>query len=180
MMPAGRPPTPTKLKILRGNPGKHPLPKGEPQPRVEAPPRPAWIVGAARAEWESIVPELVRLGLLTRVDKMALAGYCQASAELEEATRILNRDGRLIETPALSRSGEPVQVTKKGKLVLVMILKVHPMIRVQRDAFARVRAFLTEFGLSPSTRTRVKSVNEDAKADPFEAFLGGAKAKKRG
>lgn len=166
-MPAGRPPKPTKLKILTGNPGKRPLNDREPMPAVEAPKMPAWLSRRAKDEWRRIVPILLNLGLLTRVDLAALVGYCQSFAEVEEATRILNREGRIIERDIYSRNGDWVGTAKE----------LHPAVKLQHEASNRVKAFLTEFGLSPMTRTRVKTIGgEKPAADPAEQFLRGNQA----
>lgn len=69
-------PTPTALKKLAGNPGKRPMNKDEPQPKTGAPECPEWMAGDALAEWNRIVPELDRLGVLTCVDGGVLEAYC--------------------------------------------------------------------------------------------------------
>ena len=60
----GRPPTPTHLKLLRGNPGKRPI---RPEPQPEQPPTPPeppdFLTGYAFDEWRRVAPELHRLGL---------------------------------------------------------------------------------------------------------------------
>lgn len=81
----GPPPEPTQLKILKGNPGKRPLNTAEPQPRREPPTCPLWLLPEAKREWRRIVPELSRLGLLTVVDRAALAAYCQSWARYVDA-----------------------------------------------------------------------------------------------
>ncbi len=163
----GRPPKPTRLKILAGNPGKRKLPEKEPQPRAETPTMPAWLSAEAKQEWRRIVPELQALGLLTIVDRVALASYCQAWAELVIATQLLSKEGRVVFSDIISRSGEYVG-TKQA---------LHPAVRMQRDAFARVKQFIGEFGLTPASRTKVRGEKpSDTPADPFEAFLNGKKA----
>jgi P27 family predicted phage terminase small subunit len=61
------------------------------------------------------------------------------------ATKILEAEGRLVSVPVFNKAGELT-----GHLT-----KPHPAVRLQRDAFARVKAFLSEFGLSPSSRNRL-------------------------
>jgi P27 family predicted phage terminase small subunit len=162
----GRPAKPTKLKILAGNPGKRRLPDKEPQPRAVAPTMPAWLSAEAKQEWRRIVPELQALGLLTIVDRVALASYCQAWAELVIATQLVTKEGRLITINLFNRAGEFAGT----KQVL------HPAVKMQRDAFARVKAFIGEFGLTPASRTKVRGDKaSDGPADPFEAFLNGPK-----
>src|SRR5262245_55838932 len=83
-------PTPTYLKLLRGNPGKRPI-RPEPEPSVppSLPPPPDFLTDEARAEWARIAPELFRLKLLTIVDIGPLAAYCQSFARWIEAERLL-------------------------------------------------------------------------------------------
>jgi phage terminase small subunit len=75
-------PTPTALKKLAGNPGKRPMNEHEIVPTIGAPVCPEWLIGDAREEWNRIVPELDRLGVLTRVDNSVLVGHCATYAEI--------------------------------------------------------------------------------------------------
>lgn len=74
---AGRPPKPTALKLLHGNPGKRKLNDQEPKPPVGAQP-PAYIKAdlVLLAEWNRHAPRLTKLGLLTEIDDDALAVLC--------------------------------------------------------------------------------------------------------
>lgn len=75
-------PTPTALKKLAGNPGKRPYNKHEIEPTVGAPTCPEWLLGESRDEWNRIVPELDRLGVLTCVDNSILVGHCSTYGEI--------------------------------------------------------------------------------------------------
>ena len=67
-------PTPTAIRILRGNPGRRALPKDEPKPEAaRSLDPPAWLDDAARAEWIDKAGMLDRLGLLTEADLDAFA-----------------------------------------------------------------------------------------------------------
>lgn len=165
----GFPPKPTKMKELAGNPGQRRLNEHEPKPRRGKVVCPSWLSKAARAEWKRIVPELDRLGILTHVDRVALAAYCQATAELEEATEILNREGRIITVPIVVRNkqtGEEKVVGEKKA--------VHPATRVQKEAYAHIRQFITEFGLTPSSRSRIHATPQEEERDPFEELMNRA------
>src|SRR5919108_3560121 len=104
----GPAPTPTALKLLLGNPGKRPLPKGDPRPTPGVPPCPSWLEGEARKEWRRITPELRALGLLTAVDRAALAAYCQSYARWRQAEEVLSRRGLVVELAKLGKAGEAV------------------------------------------------------------------------
>ena len=142
----GPAPKPTPLKIIEGNRGRRPLPVDEFMPLVALPECPAHLDGAAREEWNRIVPVLEKYGnLLTEVDGPSLALYCQAYARWQEAEELLNefrarsKDGRwmLTRTP----SGYTMQ---------------NPAIGLARSAAEEVNRYLQQFGLSPASRTRVQ------------------------
>lgn len=82
---AGRPPTPTALKLLRGNPGKRKLNADEPKPPVGAQP-PAWLKAnpVLLAEWSRHAGRLTKLGLLTEIDDDALATLCVLEVKFRE------------------------------------------------------------------------------------------------
>jgi P27 family predicted phage terminase small subunit len=84
-------PVPTHLRLLRGS--KRPIGRGEPQPpRPPEPPEPpGFIVGYALDEWWRLAGELHVLGLLTVIDVMPFAAYCQAYARWRTAEEALMR-----------------------------------------------------------------------------------------
>lgn len=125
---------------------------------------PGWLSPRAKVEWKRITPELERLGLLTRIDLAALAAYCQAFAELEEATKTLEKEGRVCVWPVVNKIGEKI-----GER-----LKAHPAVQQQRDAMRCIKQFISEFGLTPASRSRVQSAADQEK--PIEGaarFFGG-------
>ena len=78
----GRKPRPTHLKVVEGNPGRRPLNKREPKPRGSAV-KPGFLSERARVAWDAHAPELTRLGLLTSVDGVMFAVWCELVAEFE-------------------------------------------------------------------------------------------------
>jgi P27 family predicted phage terminase small subunit len=170
----GRKPKPTKLKILTGNPGHREINDREPQPTPGAS-MPDWLSQSAKSEWKRIAPELLRLGLVTVVDRAALAAYCQAYAELKEATKQLDTEGRIVAVYAKDLNGDVLLDRKKNPVV--ESYRAHPAVKLQRDAFARVKAFLAEFGLTPSSRSRL-SMGPQGGADAPDSVSGFAR--KRG
>lgn len=100
----GRPPKPTALKILQGNPGKRLLNQKEPQPQKALLKCPRWLNKLAREEWACVAPELHRLGLLTKVDAKALACYCQVYGRLRQAEAVVAKQGITFTPPQWFRS----------------------------------------------------------------------------
>jgi phage terminase small subunit len=70
---AGRKPKPNVIKLITGNPGRRPLNKREPKPRPGIPSCPSHLSLTAKAEWRRIVPLLSECGLVTEIDRAALA-----------------------------------------------------------------------------------------------------------
>ncbi len=50
------------------------------------------------------------------------------------------------------------------------MIKPHPAAVMKADAWKRIRAMLSEFGMTPASRSKV-GANGPAEADPLEEFL---------
>lgn len=159
-MPRGRKPKPTRLKVLEGNPGKRKL-KNVPKPDPKVPGCPYWLSPRAKNEWRRIVPELEKLGLISQVDRSALAGYCEALATVKIATAAIHehyrRTGKLTTTYTNARGAE-------NEIPI-------PELKIARDAWLLVHRFATEFGLTPSSRERF-DLPEQHEIDEFEEIFG--------
>ncbi len=151
----GRPPKPTRLKVISGTyrADRHgPKARNEPMPRRGRPQCPSWLSGEAKSKWRKIVPELDRLGLLTLIDGDCLAAYCQAWAEFRLATETLASEGHYTSTAAGG-------------------LKPHPAATMQRNAWRAIREFAALFGLDPSSRSKLSVPPVQEAMDPLEALL---------
>jgi len=137
---------PTQLKIIQGNPGHQKLTHAEPKPTPVAPTCPSGLKGEAKREWRRIVPELERLGLLTLVDRAALASYCQAWGRAVSAEKVLAEKGLVKETP-------------NG------YLQQRPEVSIAFKSWQAVRAFAAEFGLTPSARSRLSVQKPEDEAE---------------
>ena len=145
----GRPRKPTAIKVLEGNPGKRPLNINEPV-YSGSPEMPNWLNKEAKLEWNRIVPELDGVGLLQRVDLAMISGYCQAWGLYIEAEKILQEKGRYYDIP---------KYTKEGELSYTF-LQVRPEVATSNTAMTQIIKFCQEFGLSPSSRTRLTVAKE--------------------
>jgi P27 family predicted phage terminase small subunit len=162
-MQRGAKPTPTPLRLLRGNPGQRPLPKGEPQPlrEAECPPAPHHIRRSdyAREEWNRIAPELHRLGLLTIADYRPLSLYCLAYARWLEAEDALYASAQ--NDP--HTYGLVVEGAMGGKVA-------NPLVKIAASAAVTVMRFAVEFGFTPASRTRISGT---ASGDEPDSKFGG-------
>jgi P27 family predicted phage terminase small subunit len=137
-MKTGPRPQPTKIKILKGNPGRRPLPEGEPEPEAKIPQCPKHLDKEARKEWRRMSRLLFELGLLTEIDRAALAAYCVSWS-------------RWIKAEEKLKTEDVICVTTKGWAFQ------NPWLSVSRAALKDMHIFLSEFGMTPSARTRVKA-----------------------
>lgn len=150
-MGAGRKPKPTAIKKMLGNPGKRALNENEPQPIPGIPKCPMWLTGIARQEWDEIAPQLDAMGVLYMTDGKALSAYCVCYARWRQAERIVEKLGLQVEEQVLAR------IKPGGDLVVVGTrLKRNPATIIAREMMQQMRAFLGEFGMTPSARTRIE------------------------
>lgn len=148
----GPAPKPSKLKLIQGTYRKDRAAANEPQPEASTPTCPTWLHREAKKEWKRIVPELEALGLLTQIDRAALAAYCSAYAEWWEMEKDIQSKGR-------------VQVTDTGYEA------VRPSVGIRNRALDTMHKFLTQFGLTPSSRTRINVPEKrEDNSNPFAAF----------
>ena len=147
----GRKPIPTALKVLHGNPGHRPLNKAEPQPACAAPECPEHLDAPARLEWERIVPELQKLGIVAHVYRAAIAAYCQAYSRWQAAEGVIAEEG--LTTMNL----------KTG------VVRTHPAVQIAKESMRLVKEFAVEFGLTASSMSRVKTTQPKSSAVPTRA-----------
>jgi P27 family predicted phage terminase small subunit len=91
---------PTALKRRNGNPGKRGYNHAEPQPPTTLPDCPPHLSDTAMDEWDRLAGVLHGIGLLTLVDRAALAAYCQAYSRWVEAEEKLKDTPVLLKTPS--------------------------------------------------------------------------------
>ncbi len=99
-MTRGRKPKPTVLRRLAGNPGKRGYNHAEPVPPEGLPDCPSHLSEVARAEWDRIAQALYDMGVVTLVDRAALAAYCQAWGRWVEAEEKLKETPVMLKTPS--------------------------------------------------------------------------------
>lgn len=135
---SGPKPTPTALKLLRGNPGQRRLPQHEPKPRPVTPECPPYMNATARRRWDELVTELDYSGVLTRVDGDIFAGYCMAYADIVSLTA------------AIARRGRSYRVGLNGAMA------ARPEVAMLNRAKDDLRKFGAELGIGAASRTRIE------------------------
>ena len=147
----GRKPLPTQLKIVRGTDEKRHINPDEPTPEMSDLAPPAELSPAALKEWERVRSLLVDAGVVSVLDTTALIAYCETYATWADAMSRLRRTGMILKN-------------EKG------VLYRNPLIRVANDAQDRMVKLLAEFGMTPSSRTRVSAIKPVKTNDKWAAF----------
>jgi P27 family predicted phage terminase small subunit len=132
----GRKPTPTHVKAITGNAGKRALNADEPVPSLMIPDCPSELGPVAKAEWERLAEDLVKLRLLTPLDRAALAAYCGAYELWATATTAIQTYGFMVKSP----QGYPMQ----SPYIAIANRQAEIMLRVA-----------SEFGFTPASRARI-------------------------
>jgi P27 family predicted phage terminase small subunit len=156
----GRKPKPTALKLLEGNPGKRAINRAEPKPRVVLPKPPEHLSDEEKNKWNLTVRELHPLGLVTTIDKDALAMYCVIFMRWVKAEKMVRDKGEIIKTAA----GNIIQ---------------NPYLSIANRALEQLNKLGAEFGMTPSSRSRVKVDAADPERE-LEWMLFGGRAVKVG
>jgi P27 family predicted phage terminase small subunit len=150
----GRTPKPAGLKLLegRGNGKDSGGREVKPVPGfTRLPPEPPdFLAGPAREMWDQVVAELQRLQLLKPIDQAALTALCLTWERLCKAQRIVERDGMVLDT-------------EKGPVK-------NPAVMILEAASKELRAWSSEFGLTPSAEGRLGIPAPDPDGDDDNPF----------
>lgn len=159
-MPRGRKPLPTHLKLVQNTlrPGRVNTSEPVPPAPERIPTPPDFLSKEAKSEWRRVAPSLVALGTLRSVDRGAFAAYCTAFGRARQADEALARFAA--KDPATSGL---LMKSQGGNAIR------NPLLAVSRQAWADCVRYGAEFGLSPSSRSRIVAASPDGEdRDEFD------------
>ena len=150
-MTAGRKPKPTVLRLLQGNAGKRAVNKKEPKPTSKGVRMPAGLSVEAKSQWKVVSKNLSDAGVLTVMDVQALQLYCESYALWKDAHNKIQKYGAIVKTP----NGFPTQ---------------SPYLQIANKQSEFMVKMLTEFGMTPSSRSKIEISDEKDKDDPLAKY----------
>lgn len=142
-------PSPKPLSIedkeARGNPGKRALTPENERMKSERlfkmPAPPVYFGEYAKKEWNRTGPQLVKMKMLNETDLPAFEAYCMNIELLINAQLDIRDNGMTV-------------LGHRGRVR-------NPAIAAFGQASTAIRGFVSEFGLSPSARSRIRIPTED-------------------
>jgi P27 family predicted phage terminase small subunit len=151
-MKTGRKPKTAAQKLREGNPGKRRI-KPDLPAAAGSPPMPERLMvdPVAVAKWKELVPILLDLGTLTLADGEALATLCEVYSAAQACLLELRATG-------------PVMHTDLGGV------KPNPAGPLYRGLVSLQASLMGEFGLTPTSRTRLGG-KEEKPTDEVEEFF---------
>jgi len=173
----GRKPKSTSIQIVEGDPrrlGKNKLLEKqarEPRATDGLPDCPKYLRRnpRTRAAWNFWAKELQKMDLDRRPDRPMLEGACIAYADAVACFELIEKQGRVIPRRARDANGNWV----------VVGMVAHPAVRQRNQALLIMRAFCSEFGLSPISRTRLSVENPAEEEDDLFALLSQPRLNRR-
>jgi P27 family predicted phage terminase small subunit len=158
----GNRPTPTKLKLLTGNPGGRPINLHEPEPEPGIPSMPEWLkeFPFAVAEWERESSLLYGMGVLTLADGGILAMRSYLASQIQEMAHDLQKEGRVAYVSRMDSAGNEI-----------MEARTNPKAGQLKAAVTEHRQLGSLLGLDPASRTRLTVI--DRKKKKFDGLVNG-------
>lgn len=134
-------PTPTSILEARGS-RRATRNKSEPRPAKGRPACPEWLSAETKLVWDQVSEKLEQMGVLTTADGGALERYCTMIVQWRQCQAFLAKHGAVY--PIKSGTG----VTK--------CLAPFPQVAIAARLSLALTRLEAEFGLTPSSRTRVQ------------------------
>ena len=159
----GRKPKPTQLKVLSGTdqPCRINPNEAKSKPVDKVPSAPKWLSSLGKKIYKDTTRQLMASKVLTPVDLQMLITYCQEYANYIEIMMMFQPD----KNGNVQQERVILTKTKQGTMH-----QVNPLIKIAQASLDKAKSIGVEYGLTPSSRSRVNQVKEDEQ-DEFTRFL---------
>ena len=148
-----------EIKEMTGAYRKNPQRRAVAAPVADgtAPDTPECLCDVAKAKWDELIGDLKRNGVLSTDTREMLISYCTTFAKWMEARQKVEETGLAIHS-----------VDKLGN----EIISRNPYVAEMHKFREQLNKLLPEFGLTPASRQKLKSMNLDDKTeDPFAKIM---------
>ena len=142
--------------MVKGTARPHRINAEEPKPIVMVPDPPDHLDERARSKFTSTAEMLARHGIMTELDSGALDRYAVVWCRWVDAEAEVKRRGAVLKTEV----GNVIQ---------------NPFLAVANKCLLQMAQIESEFGMTPSSRTRIRAAAMSDTTDPFEEYLNSGK-----
>jgi len=150
----GPTPTPTNLRLLRGESRPSRINQNEPVPANRQPLPPTDVTPEIQAVWDRVVEDLRIMHMLAGADEDMIYAYCVTVVKYRDAVRLVNSAGLVMR----GRDGNIVK---------------NPAVQFVRDFGAQLRVLGNEFGFSPAARVGLSTKEKPSAGAGAERYLSG-------
>lgn len=155
----GRKRLPTKTKELKGTLQPCRANKKEPKVAIMKPDCPEWLPEEAREFYHEISDMLKDMNIIGKADKTMLSLFANTYMEWRQANDFL-KERKATSYTTISTAGDK-------------IYKAYPEVAMRSDAARRLQSLASEFGLSPASRSKVSTLDQEDE-DPMAKLLGNS------
>ena len=134
----------------------------EPKPEVTVPECPRGMSGIAKREWLRITTHLYDLGLVSEIDLMALAVYCDAVQMYVAMRKYIKKQHKKLDDGTVLR-GEVAYFYGRNA-------QTQSEYNAMKAAADTILAVSKQFGMTPSSRSRM-TIEKPVKARAIDEFL---------
>ena len=138
------PKTPTAMKLLSGTMRKSRENPAEPMLESAIPEMPAWLAPKAKTCWKELSEQLLGMRVITKADRTCLEMLCDAYSEYRDCRKFIIDNGYTYKT--VTASGDEMH-------------RPYPQVAMYQNSWKRVLDGLREFGLSPSSKSKVSAID---------------------
>lgn len=161
----GRNPKPTTTKLLEGTHRKDRANPAEPAlpivPEKREPPE--WVAKYGKEIWYRYAPMFSKLGVLTEADIETFARYCTMSATWQELNNwMIQNNGQTVYAVYTDRKSWDEEKQKYVNKREFSHMAVMPQYRQWKELSEALLKFEIQFGMTPSSRTRVSAKSPSA------------------
>src|SRR5688572_4051207 len=150
-------PTPTQILKARGTFRADRAKKNEVKGPSGIPRCPAGMDKLAKQCWNKTIPMLMRMKVLSGIDRNAIVRYCIDWSRWKKHQQFLAKHGEVYQI----RDGN-------GK---VKCLAMMPQVAIVNKLGLSLTKFEQEFGMTPSARSRIECNTEDTEPESIEEYL---------
>ncbi|MDE1901313.1 MAG: phage terminase small subunit P27 family [Alphaproteobacteria bacterium] len=152
----GRPPLPTHLKLVKGTARADRNNPNELKPALVVPEPPPHLDEREKGKFAAMSELLAKHGVMTELDVEAIARYAVVWCRWLDAEVEIKKRG-------------PVVKTTNDNIIQ------NPFLSVANKCMVQMSQIESEFGLNPSSRSRIRMEMQNDSVDPFEEYLNRGK-----